>query len=467
MNSVKKALGRPWSRLLAAAVMVSGVQAHADDNSEVEKLKAQVQELDQKLRILDRKQEISAEELAAQQKAAPVVAAGDKGFGFKSADGQFEYRLRGLLQIDYRDFSGDAYPTAVSGFLARRIRPTFEGTLWGKYGFRFTPEFGESKAGVIDAYVDIRHNPAAQIRIGKFKPFVGLERLQSGSDIKFIERSYVSNNILPNRDLGLAVHGDVLDKRLNYAVGVFNGVVDGGENTTSQDLNSQKEFSARVFATPFADRYGPLQGLGFGLAATTGRAIGTANATNLPTYRSPGQANSFFTYANNTVAFGSRTRWSPQAYYYRGPFGVLAEYAVVSQEIANGAARLTVKNSALHIAASWLVTGEDASFLRVKPAKPFRLGADGGWGAFELLARYQAANIDRVLFDSTTFINTAADNAWRATTFSVGVNWYLNEFSKVALNYDRTDFDGGSNSGTRRLDGKSEHVVMARYQLGF
>jgi phosphate-selective porin OprO/OprP len=39
------------------------------------------------------------------------------------------------------------------------------------------------------------------LKAGKFKPYVGLERLQSGADIKFIERSYVSN-ILPNRDVG-------------------------------------------------------------------------------------------------------------------------------------------------------------------------------------------------------------------------------------------------------------------------
>lgn len=482
MNSGKKSLGRPFSRLLIATAVsaaFSATSAHADDKAEIDQLKAQIQELDQKLRILDRKQELASEDLAAKQKAAPVVTASDKGFSFKSADGQFEYKLRGVVHVDYRSFSGEAYPSAVNGFLARRIRPTFEGTVFGKYGFRFTPEFGESgdgksnnapeqnKTRVIDAYLDINHNPAAKIRLGKFKPFVGLERLQGAADIKFIERSYISNNILPNRDFGISVFGDVLGNKLNYALGVFNGVTDGADNSTAQDLNSNKEFTARVFATPLAGTDSALQGLGFGLAATTGTSVGTSSVSNLPSYKTPGQANSFFTYADSTIANGNRTRWSPQAHFYSGPFGLLTEYAIVSQDISNGANKLTVRNSAVQVAGSWLLTGEDASFKGVKPYSPFKPGSDGGWGAVEFVARYQAANIDKDLFSSTTFVNTTKDNAWRATTVGLGINWYLNESSKLALNYDRTSFEGGSSTGTKKLDGKAEDVIIARYQLAF
>jgi phosphate-selective porin OprO/OprP len=132
MNPELKTLGRPFSRLLIATAIVAAFPAYANDSAEIEKLKAQIEELDQKLRILGRKQEIAAEDAAAKQKAAPVLTASDKGFGLKSADGQFEYKLRGLVHLDYRSFGGDAFPNATDGFLARRIRPTFEGTLFGK-----------------------------------------------------------------------------------------------------------------------------------------------------------------------------------------------------------------------------------------------------------------------------------------------------------------------------------------------
>ena len=457
MNPGQITLGRPLSRLLIASAIAVAFPAYADNTAEIEKLKAQIEELDQKLKVLGRKQELVNEDVAAKQKAAPTVTASDRGFGFKSQDGQFEYRLRGIVHADYRQFDGDAFPTAVDGFLARRIRPTFEGTVFGKYGFRFTPEFGEatttSSPTIIDAYLDIREKPELQIRIGKHKPFVGLERLQSASDIKLIERSFVSNNILPNRDFGVSVSGDVLEKRLNYAVGVFNGVQDGANIGTNQDANSKKTFTGRLFATPFVnDTESSLRGLGFGIAGTTGNI-----STLISGYKTPGQANNFFAYATGTTANGVQDRWSPQAYYYYGPFGLVYEYAWVNQPIKNGNNTTTVKNTAWQLAGSWLLTGEDASFRGVKPFSRFQSGPDGGWGAFEVVARYQENQIDDAL--PTAF--RPASYALRAQGAAVGLNWYLNESSKFALNYERTRLNGGT------LDGKTENFLVGRYQLSF
>lgn len=448
--------------LFIGGMTLTTTPAIADDKAEIERLKALINELDQRVKILDRKQELAAEESTAKQKSAVVVNASDKGFGFKSSDGQFEYKLRGLVQLDYRSFDGDAYPNAVDGFLARRIRPSFEGTVFGKYGFRFTPEFGESgddssatnKARVIDAYMDARLDPRFQIRAGKFKPFVGLERLQAGGDIKFIERSYVSNNILPNRDLGISVQGDVLDKKLNYAVGVFNGVADGSESSTAQDSNSGKDLTARLFATPFNEDDSALAGLGFGLAAT----VGNSNGNALNSYKTPGQSNNYFNYASGVTSNGQRTRLSPQAYYYNGPFGLLAEYASSRQEaIKSGASAITFKNDAWHITGSWLLTGESASFKGVKPYSAFSTGGEGGWGALELLARYQAANID----PSIPAAYKGSSYALAAKSWALGLNWYLNEAARLALNYEQTRLEGGT------LDNKTENLMVARYQLAF
>jgi phosphate-selective porin OprO/OprP len=473
MNSGPKVLGRPLSRLLIASAIAATLPAYANDAAEIEKLKAQIQELDQRLRILDRKQEIVNEDVAAKQKAAAIVTASDKGFGIKSADGQFEYRLRGLVHFDYRNFDGAApADTIYDGFLARRIRPTFEGTVFGKYGFRFTPEFAESgdgsaitgisqnKTRVIDAYLDARFDPAYSFRFGKFKPFVGLERLQGGSDIKFIERSYVSNNILPNRDFGLSLYGEALDKKLNYAVGYFNGVRDGGENFTTQDENNHKDFAARVFSTPFAGSDSALAGLGVGIAGTWSQ---DSNSNSLPSYKTPGQAYNFFAYTGSR-SNGRRERIAPQAYYYHGPLGILAEYAAVKQDISNTAGTTTanVTNSAWQIATSYLLTGEDASFKGVKPYSPFKSGAEGGWGAFELVARYQENNIDR---DAVTFANTTTGYALGAKTWGVGLNWYLNEASRFSFNLERTKFSDVTTGTVMR--GDTENFAVARYQLAF
>ena len=284
------------SILLTAGIISSPVISYAADSKELEDLRAQVEELKQAVKVLDRKGEIIAEEAATKKKETPVVKASEKGFGIQSADGQHEIKLRGLLQADVRSFqegkniTQKAAPGAsTAGYLdnsegandtalLRRVRPTIEGTVFGKYDFRFTPEFGDGKAQVIDSYLDARLDPAFKIRAGKYKPFVGLERLQSGADIKFLERSYVSS-ILPNRDVGVSIYGDLFGDKLNYAVGIHNGVVDGGDNTTASDINKNKDYAARVFVSPFKDQVNALSGLSFGVAGTYGDVTGKIQDT--------------------------------------------------------------------------------------------------------------------------------------------------------------------------------------------
>jgi phosphate-selective porin OprO/OprP len=484
------------STLVLAGVVASPTIAFANDSTELEELRALVQELDQKVKVLARKGEIAEEDATAAKKTTPVVKASEEGFGFQSANGDFKIKLRGLLQVDERNFSsvnGLANDGKnISGFDLRRIRPIIEGTLYDIYDFRFTPEFGESKSanatstsGIVDAYVDARFNPWFQVRAGKFKPYVGLERLQSASDIKFIERSYVSNNILPNRDTGAAIHGDVLDGKLNYSVGIYNGVVDGGDDNTSQDTNQDKDFAVRVFATPFKDSDNALAGLGFGIAATHDDFRGSTSVTGLPTgYKTPGQESNFFAYTAGTVySNGARDRVSPQAYYYYGPFGLIAEYARVSQDVTStGAAgkSATLDNDAWQISVSYLLTGEDASFGKVKPKNPFNSNG-GGWGAWELVARYQENNIDSGAFStgSTAAATRFADpriNARSAKSWAAGVNWYLSQNVKLALDVEDTSFDGGGNvtaagaatgSFTNIANRPDEKTLFTRLQLSY
>ncbi len=472
--------------LIASGIISLPIAARANDSSELEELRALVQQLDQQVKVLARQGEISSEEAVAAKKTTPVVKASENGFGIESADGKNSIRFKGLLQIDNRNFSNvnglGSDGKNISGFDFRRIRPTIEGTVFGKYDFRFTPEFGEAKttstistSGIVDAYIDARFQPSFKVRAGKFKPFVGLERLQSGSDIKFIERSYVSNNILPNRDLGAAIHGDVLEGKINYSVGIYNGVVDGGDITTVQDTNVDKEYAARVFATPFKDSDSALAGLGFGLAATHGNFKGTSTASGLPAYKTAGQQSSFFAYTNTSVfANGARDRISPQAYYYNGPFGVITEYARVSQGLTNGTKSDKLDNDAWQIAGSYLLTGEDASFKGVKPKQVFSTDG-GGWGAWELVARYQENNIDSKAFQTGSSANTGfADqriNASSAKSWATGVNWYLNQNVKVVLNYEQTSFKGGGGTATGSFvniaDRPDEKTLFTRIQLSY
>src|SRR5690606_18212138 len=201
------------------AVLAFSGNALADDSSEMEAVRALVQELDQKIRVRDRKSELAEEKAEAEKKAAPKVVAGDKGFGIESADGQFKFRLSGLLHADHRWAIDDDELQSNDGYLLRRVRPTFSGTLFGKYDFRFTPDFAPNAANVQDAFINARFQPWLAVQAGKFKTPVSLERLQSGSDLRFTERAYVANSLTPNRDIGVQIHGNLLDDKLSYAFG--------------------------------------------------------------------------------------------------------------------------------------------------------------------------------------------------------------------------------------------------------
>ncbi|HEV8578594.1 MAG TPA: porin [Thermoanaerobaculia bacterium] len=418
-------------------------------------------ELDQKIRILDRKQELEKEAAAEKAKTAGQVTASKDGFSLKSADGNFVLKLRGYTQFDGRFFQSDDQKPATDTFTLRRVRPIFEGTVYKIFDFRIMPDFGGGQSVLQDAYLEGRFSPAFKVRAGKFKPPVGLERLQSGSDLLFVERAFPTN-LVPNRDLGVQLAGDLAGGIATYAVGIFNGVVDG--NSADGDTNDEKDYAARVFFQPFVKGNGPLKNLGFGVAGGTGNQEGTAAAPNLPTFRTPGQQ-TFFSYrsdgtaANTVIADGRRTRFSPQAYLYTGPFGLLAEHVTSKQAVRRGADARNLEHKAWQVAASWVLTGGEPSYRSVNPKKVFDPAAHT-WGAFEIAARYHKQELDDVTFP--TYANLAS-SASSAEAWAVGFNWYLNKNLRLLFDYEDTSFEGGAAAGDR----EDEKIFFSRFQIAF
>ena len=462
------------------AALASAV-AQADELSELrDRLEAQ----EQKIRVLERKLELNDEAAKAAAPTTPIVQANPtQGFRLQSSDGRNVVRLRGLLHFDGRRYFDDITPETSDTWLLRRVRPTLEGTLNGLFDYRFTPDFGGGRTIILDAFLAARLQPWAVVTAGKFKVPVGLERLVSASDLRFIERG-LPTSLVPNRDLGLQLGGDIADGAVNYSVGYFNGVSDGGSsdgNTPSDAENDTKgDWAARVFFQPFvsSDNF-VLRGVGFGVAGTFVEATGSATTTLLPGYRTPGQQ-TFFSYrgttaasettpvVNGTFADGERVRWTPQAYYSIGSFGVLGEYVNVTQEVSRatptaGLRSAKLDNTAWQVQLAWFVTGEDQAFKGYTPQSVFSLD-QGTWGAFELVARYHELDIDDDAFSggADSFADPASA-ASKASAWGVGVNWYLNQNIKWSLNYDVTSFEGGAATGDR----PDEEALFTRFAVAF
>lgn len=413
-------------------------------------------DLDQRLRVIERKLEIQDEERVAKAKETPVVAVNDKGASFKSADGAYEVRLRGLLQGDGRFYIGDNAVPQNDTFLIRTARPIIEGSLGKLIAFRFTPEFAGDSASIVDAYFDVRFDPAYTLRVGKFTAPVGLERLQSSASLADTERAFPSE-LAPNRDIGVQLQGDVAGGTFSYALGVYNGTVDGRDAVTSNPDN-EFEYAGRVFFEPFKNDASAWSGLGFGIGASVGDKQGVGN-NFLPRYRTPGQVQ-FFNYRSTVAADGQNLRWSPQGYYYRNGFGFLGEYIVSRQEVALAANRADLENKAWQATASYVLTGEDAGYRGVtRPSRP--VGKDGGAGAWEVVGRYGVLEVDDAAFPLFASADAAAR---RAAAWTVGVNWYLTSNLKLVFNYSQTRFDGGATNGADRED---EKAVISRLQVAF
>lgn len=455
-----------------APVLLATRLAAADSNADaLEALKAQIRELDQKVRILERRQELDKEAATEKAKTAPVVTIGSGGLAIRSGDSNFVVRVRGYVQADSRLYANDAATgTANDTFLIRRARPIIEGTAYDKYDFRFMMDFASGITSVAgnnaflqDGYLNARFYPGFQLQVGKFKEPVGLERLQSGANMLFVERGYPTQ-LVPNRDVGAQIQGDLFDNRLRYELGVFNGVADGGSGDIEAS-DDEKDVAGRLFTTPFRNgSTDALKGIGFGVAGTVGNQEGA-----LRTYSSPGQQR-IFNYRSgsgtlgspNVVADGVHWRIVPQAYYYWGPFGAFAEYAISDQRIRLDDGARTFRrshNTGWQLSTSYVLTGEENSWKGITPKHPFSPG-DAGWGAWEIAARVGQLDLDKGLFPLYANPDTSAH---RSTSWGVGLNWYLNKNVKFNLDYEDAQFDGGKSEFLQ----KGEKVILSRAQFAF
>ncbi len=388
----------------------------------------------------------------ADKKSLPV-SAGSDGFSVQNEGGDFRLQLRGYAQFDGRFFSGDEGALAIDTFTLRRVRPILQGTLGRYFEFNIMPDFGGGVTVLQDAWLDFKPSPKLRVKVGKYKAPVGLERLQSATAIHFVERAFPTA-IVPNRDLGIQLWGELAGGVVAYAAGIFDGAPDGGSVDTDQ--NDGKDLAGRVFLSPFKKGSSVLKDLGFGIAGTTGKQSGP-----LPAYRSGGQI-SVITILTGITADGTRTRYSPQLSFYTGPLGLLAEYAQSDSKVkkADGS-RYGLKAKAWQTTATIALTGDKAAYAGVRPKKPFD-PAKGQWGALELAARVHGFELDRASVDDGLVDPTKSVReifAW-----AVGLNWSLSRNVKQVADFEHVSFKAGSAGGADR---ESENILFIRTQLSF
>jgi phosphate-selective porin OprO/OprP len=446
--------------LILAATAPTGSWASDSSADIVERL----QRLEQEIAVLKRQLEVKKEVEDKKVAESPIITANSKdGFSVKSPDDSFKLKVGGLIQTDGRFFTDNKknITGTTDTFSVRRARIIFSGTVGKSFDYYIVPDFGAGNSTLVDAYADFKISPAWKIRGGKFKVPLGLERFQADPVANFTE-SGLPSNFLPNREVGFQLFGDLLGESVNYSVGLFNGTVDAASSTAQDvDNNNDKDVIARVFVHPFKHQ-GPesLKGFGVGLGGSYGHREG-ATTSSAPGYKSAGQATIFSYSAGNFD--GPQTRLSPQAYFYKGAFGLIGEYAVSHQKLARISGPTTIRdtfdNRAWQLTGNYVLTGELTSFKGITPRTNFDL-EKGTWGAFEVVGRVEHLSIDNSIFDNGfASLNTVVSGA---DAFGVGLNWYPHKNFKLALDFEQTRFDRGATAGNDR---PIENVVLTRFQV--
>jgi phosphate-selective porin OprO/OprP len=460
------------SALSLSLAMGFAGSAHAQAAPTVEeRLAAQ----EARIRALEARLEARAASGAAAPSAAPtsILAppppAPQPLYGFSPESGfflgrpdTFQVRLRGLLQIDGRAYFDTGTTPLPDQLVLRRMRPILEGTFGNFVDFRIMPDFGGGQAVVQDALIDIRPWRWLALRAGKFKAPLGLERLQNDAQMPFLERGLPSN-LVPDRDIGASLHGDVGGGLLIYEVGIYNGGPDGSNNPDG-DTNDGKDGVFRVFSHPLRFlKKAAVNNLGIGFGASYGKQHGTATVTGLAPIRTAGQ-NTFFSYLPTVIAISDRYRLSPQLYYYVGPVGILAEYVrsstTVTADVSTTYPRVTLTHQAFQVEATVAITpGDKPSYAGVHPKRPITRGTRQ-FGALDVSARIGALYVDPAAFPMFADENKSARSALE---WAVQVNWYPTDYLRAGVFFARTVFDRGAAMGDRR----PENALIGRLQVYF
>ena len=165
-------------------------------------------------------------------------------------------RVGGLLQVqaDLGDRGDTRWDNANDRFLLRRARLSVQGRFLEEFEFKLEADAAGTLSAtsglrlqLTDGYVDWKRSELASLRMGQFKTPFGYEQLHADPRLLTPERSLANDRLTLSRQLGLQVGGEVLEGRLSYAAGLFNGT---GANNNSND-DDQFVYVARLAGVLF------------------------------------------------------------------------------------------------------------------------------------------------------------------------------------------------------------------------
>ncbi|GAC1474334.1 MAG: hypothetical protein NVSMB9_24500 [Isosphaeraceae bacterium] len=408
----------------------------------------------------------------------PIRTTIGNGLRFDSEDDEFQLQFHNLTQAEMRNFpgAGDQSPLHTQFFIPRQ-RWYFTGRATRNVEFYTVINRGYGALDILDAFLNFNYDRRFQFRIGRTKTPTSYEYYQiAEGDLIAPERSLFIGNYSGNRQNGAMLHGQILDRRSEYAIGVFNG-----PRRSFQDFNNDKDLYLFGNIRPWqkTENLSALKYLNVGGAFNFGtennplqpNGLSTANdqtsSANVVRTLSP----VFFQYNNNVIENGYRSQWSAWLAWYYKSFNLLAEYDGAIQDYAfenrPGRSRTRVPYEGFQVTAYYFLTGEQITRrVDVKPDRDFgfKNGKITGPGAVEVFGRFSSLNVGNEVFTA----GLADRNLWSNQAYAIdtGLNWYLNRYTKIYLDYQYSGFGQPVYNGAHAY-AQHFNLLWLRFQVFF
>lgn len=193
----------------------------------------------------------------------PLNAGYDGGFFIRSGQ-DFMLKINGMMQARYvgyqpknernLDHNSKLYGENVSNERSAgefsRIRLAFSGYAWDpNFTYRLELRADDTDAvSMYYAWMNYKFIDAAQVRVGLYKLPFGRQETTSDQKLMFVERSAANEVFNAGRSMGIMLHGNVLDRRVDYGVSLSNGLKTNLDSPDNPDATNTLDVNPAVTA---------------------------------------------------------------------------------------------------------------------------------------------------------------------------------------------------------------------------
>ena len=501
MQSRALAFGLASSLLLAGAGFCGAARAQeqavstarpeppADPrDSELAELRAEVRAL--AAQVADLKAATSANFKAVRETAetAPKVSVAAGRPQFESADGEFKLALRSVVQFDAAHYKVSPLTSANdlgSGTTFRRARLGFDGSAFKVWNYALWADFGGTggeSAILNQAFIEYAGwkpfglADPVRFRVGAWATPAGLEDATGNAEMVFLERPAIAELVrgLAAGD-GRTGVGAFANGERWYASAVLTGKVVGVPSTA--EFNQQAGYVLRAAFNPFHgqdfDTHVGASAQGVLTPADTAAGPVTAQAIRLQE-RPESRVTGVRLVDTGVIAADGATIYGLEAGASYGPAYVAGEWFKIDVDrtfVGAAPSPFRPSFSGWYVQGSYALTGErhvwsaqNGGFRGLRPSHAFEL-ASGGWGAWELAARYSEVDLN----DRAGALGIAAPlggiRGGEQRVSTLGLNWYPNSVIRFLLDYQRVRVSRLTAAGANL--GEAVDTVALRSQFSF